>query len=118
NDAGALRQSDVGVAVVENIGVFSPASDVIMPVTMLSPMDDILRYSKSAVGVVRWSFFVSSIYNAVGLTLAARGDLSPVVCAILMPVRSVTVVGFACGLAAWLGRGISSGERTKSEGTA
>ena len=29
NDAGALQQSDVGVAVVENVSSFSPASDVI-----------------------------------------------------------------------------------------
>ena len=30
NDAGALKQSDVGVAVVEKVGAFSPASDVIL----------------------------------------------------------------------------------------
>jgi len=30
NDAGALRQSDVGVAVVEKVGAFSPASDIIL----------------------------------------------------------------------------------------
>ncbi len=30
NDAGALKQADVGVAVVEQVGVFSPASDVIL----------------------------------------------------------------------------------------
>ena len=35
NDAGALKQSDVGVAVVEKIGVFSPASDVILDASQL-----------------------------------------------------------------------------------
>lgn len=35
NDAGALKQSDVGVAVVENIGAFSPASDVIMDASLV-----------------------------------------------------------------------------------
>jgi hypothetical protein len=47
---------------------------------------------------------ISSLYNIVGLTIAARGMLSPVFCAILMPLSSITVVVFACGLTHWLGR--------------
>jgi len=35
NDAGALKQSDVGVAVVENLGAFTPASDVILDATQV-----------------------------------------------------------------------------------
>jgi len=47
---------------------------------------------------------VSALYNVVGVFIAARGLLSPVVCAILMPLSSVSVVVFACGAATWLGR--------------
>lgn len=104
NDAGALRQSDVGVAVVESIGAFSPASDVILSSSMVPRLHEVLRFSRASVRVVRLSFLISSIYNAVGISLAARGVLSPVVCAILMPLSSVTVVVFACGLTTWLGR--------------
>lgn len=104
NDSGALRQSDVGVAVVEKIGAFSPASDVILEATRLPRLANLLRFSKSTVGLVRASFVISTLYNLVGLSIAASGRLSPVVCAILMPLSSITVVAFAVGAAEWMGR--------------
>ncbi|MEW6305296.1 MAG: heavy metal translocating P-type ATPase metal-binding domain-containing protein [Verrucomicrobiota bacterium] len=110
NDAGALKQSDVGVAVVENIHAFSPASDVIMAAPMVPRLNDVLRFAKQSVRVVRASFLISLAYNVVGIAIAASGHLSPIVCAILMPVSSVTVVGFACGLTIWLGRRQGLGE--------
>ncbi len=104
NDAGALKQSDVGVAVVESIGAFSPASDVIMSAGMVPRLDEMLRFAKSSVRVVALSFLISALYNVVGISIAACGLMSPVICAILMPLSSVTVVAFACGLTARLGR--------------
>ncbi|HYV27471.1 MAG TPA: HAD-IC family P-type ATPase, partial [Candidatus Eisenbacteria bacterium] len=104
NDAGALKQSDVGVAVVENISGFSPASDVILAAGMVSRMQEVLRFSKCSVRIVRLSFLISSLYNIVGISIAASGNLSPLVCAILMPLSSVTVVAFACGVTSWAGR--------------
>jgi len=98
NDAGALRQSDVGVAVVEQVGAFSPASDVILDASRVIRTGELLRFARRAVQVVRLSFGVSALYNVVGLSIAASGNLSPVVCAILMPLSSVTVVAFAVGL--------------------
>ena len=104
NDAGALKQSDVGVAVVENVSAFSPASDVILSSGMMPQLTQVLLYTKQSVRVVRTAFLISAVYNAVGIAIAASGRLSPVVCAILMPLSSVTVVAFACGAATWLGR--------------
>ena len=104
NDAGALQQSDVGVAVVERVGAFSPASDIILSATMVPQLDTVLRFSKRAVRIVKLSFLLSSFYNVIGLSIAAMGLLSPVVCAILMPVSSISVVAFACGATAWAGR--------------
>jgi Cu+-exporting ATPase len=104
NDAGALQQSDVGVAVVERVGAFSPASDIILSAPMVSGLDTVLHFSKSAVRIVKLSFLLSSFYNVIGLSIAASGLLSPVVCAILMPVSSISVVAFACGATAWAGR--------------
>ena len=104
NDAGALKQSDVGVAVVENVSAFSPASDVIMAAGMVPRLGEVLQFAKDAVRAVRWSFLISSVYNVVGIGIAASGNLSPVVCAILMPLSSVTVVAFACGVTNWMGR--------------
>jgi len=98
NDAGALRQSDVGVAVVEQVGAFSPASDVILDASRVIRTAELLRFARRAVLVVRLSFGVSALYNVIGLSIAASGNLSPVVCAILMPLSSVSVVAFAVGL--------------------
>jgi Cu+-exporting ATPase len=116
NDAGALKQSDVGVAVVENIGAFSPASDVIVAADMMPRLGSVLRFAKEAVRVVQASFLISAVYNVVGIAIAARGLLSPVVCAILMPLSSVTVVAFACGLTGWLGRKIEAHELVVKNG--
>ncbi|MEK7685935.1 MAG: HAD-IC family P-type ATPase [Verrucomicrobiota bacterium] len=104
NDAGALKQSDTGVAIVENIGAFSPASDVIIEAGMVPRISEVLKFSKTAVRIVRLSFLISSLYNVVGISIAALGMLSPMICAVLMPLSSVSVVAFACGATNWSGR--------------
>ena len=110
NDAGALKQADVGVAVVESVSAFSPASDIIASAAMVPRLGEVLRYAKQSVATVRAAFLISTIYNVVGVSIAASGNLSPVVCAILMPLSSVSVVAFACGMTAWLGRKLRDGE--------
>jgi Cu+-exporting ATPase len=95
NDAGALRQSDVGAAVVEESGAFSPASDIIMTSGNVTALDGLMELARSSVRVVRGCLALSAAYNAAGIVLAARGWLSPVVCAILMPLSSATVAGAA-----------------------
>ena len=109
NDSGALQQSDVGVAVVETLSAFSPASDVILAASMVPELFRVAAFAKAAVRVVRASFLISSIYNVIGISIAARGLLAPVVCAVLMPLSSVTVVAFACSLTGWLGPAIFAG---------
>jgi P-type Cu+ transporter len=97
NDAGALKQSDVGVAVVEKVGAFSPASDVILAAAQVPRLERILSLTRRATQIVRLSFGISFLYNAIGISIAAAGVLSPLICAILMPLSSVSVVLFACG---------------------
>jgi Cu+-exporting ATPase len=103
NDAGALRQGDVGVAVVEGVGKFSPASDVILDSPMVCRLGDIVDFCRRATAIVRISFGISAAYNAVGIAIAAAGILSPLICAILMPLSSATVVLFAVGATTWAG---------------
>jgi Cu+-exporting ATPase len=114
NDAGALKQSDVGVAVVENVSAFSPASDAIVAAGMVTRLGEVLRYARQSVRVVRAAFLISAAYNLVGVAIAASGKLSPVVCAILMPLSSVTVVVFACGMATWTGRKLAGARGSSS----
>lgn len=97
NDAGALKQSDVGVAVVERIGIFSPASDVILQAARVPDLAKVVEFARKSARIVRLSFVLSAVYNAVGVSIAAAGVLSPVICAVLMPLSSVSVVLFACG---------------------
>jgi len=111
NDAGALKQSDVGVAVVEKIGTFSPASDVILEAGQVPCLSEILTFARNSARIVRWSFCVSAAYNLIGISIAAGGILSPLICAVLMPLSSLSVVLFACGMTRWAGRRISSESR-------
>jgi Cu+-exporting ATPase len=99
NDAGALKQADVGVAVVEKIGAFSPASDVILDASRVPQLFEILQLARRSARIVRLSFGISSLYNIVGVSIAAAGLLSPLTCAVLMPLSSASVVLFACGMA-------------------
>jgi P-type Cu+ transporter len=109
NDAGALKQSNVGVAVVENIAAFSPASDIIMSARMVPQLDGVLRYSRGAVRIVHLGFLISTIYNVAGIAIAASGRLSPIVCAILMPLSSISVVACACAATTWFARKVRLG---------
>jgi Cu+-exporting ATPase len=104
NDAGALKQAEVGVAVVERIGVFSPASDVILDAAQVPKLAQVLDFARRSARVVRTGFIISALYNIVGVSIAAAGLLSPIVCAILMPTSSVTVVVFACVVTLWMAR--------------
>jgi len=95
NDAGALKQSDVGIAVTEDIGNFSPASDAILDASNLVLLPKFLSYSKSAIKIIYISFVISFLYNLIGISFAIQGVLSPIVAAVLMPLSSISVVLFA-----------------------
>jgi P-type Cu+ transporter len=94
NDAGALKQSDVGIAVSENSAQFSPACDAILASEKLSHLDRFIAYARSGKKIVAISFIISILYNFVGLSFATRGVLSPLVAAILMPASSISIVLF------------------------
>jgi P-type Cu+ transporter len=104
NDAGALKQAEVGVAVVEKIGVFSPASDVILDAHQVPRLSQMMVFSRQSACVVRAGFVISALYNVVGVGIAAAGLLAPIVCAVLMPLSSVSVVLFACAVTWWTAR--------------
>ena len=92
NDAGALKQADVGVALVEDLYAFSPASDLILHASSLPALSPMLAYALQARKTIRMLFVVSLLYNIIGLFFAVQGLLTPVVAAILMPISSITVV--------------------------
>lgn len=95
NDAGALAQSDVGIAVSEHINVFSPASDAIINASKLTRLDAYLKLSRLAIKIIKACFLLSLCYNSIGLYFAVTGQLQPIIAAILMPLSSITIVVFA-----------------------
>jgi Cu+-exporting ATPase len=94
NDAGALAQSNVGIAVSENVNVFSPACDGIIDASRLKDLATYLYLSHKSIKVIKYAFIFSLFYNLVGLGFAVTGNLAPVVAAILMPVSSISIVIF------------------------
>lgn len=94
NDAGALRESQVGIALTDKITNFSPASDAIMDASMIGKLPDFLKFSKTSRKIIKASFALSFTYNSIGVFFAVQGLVSPVFCAILMPVSSISVVVF------------------------
>lgn len=104
NDAGALAQSNVGIAISENINVFSPACDAILDASKFNQLYNYIKASKSAIKIIKWSFVFSFLYNAIGLSFAVAGNLKPVIAAILMPLSSISIVVFTTIATNILGR--------------
>jgi len=102
NDSGALRQSDVGVAVTDDTGVFTPACDGILAGDRVGHLDKFLKLSRSATTILKTAFAISFFYNAVTLSIAVSGYLTPLVAAILMPISSISVVGFSTLAVNWV----------------
>jgi P-type Cu+ transporter len=95
NDSGALKQSDVGIAVTDDTSVFSPACDGILQGEKICEIDKFIDLAKSSIVILKAAFAISFLYNAVALSFAVTGNLTPLVAAILMPISSISVVSFS-----------------------
>lgn len=100
NDAGALKQSNVGIAVADDTNSFTPSSDVIMSGEKLVGFEKYLKFCKDAMSIVKITFAISFMYNIIGLSFAVTGHMSPLFAAILMPISSISVVAFT-SVATW-----------------
>ena len=106
NDAGALAQSEVGIAISENVNVFSPACDAILDATRFGDLLEFIKASKSGMKVIKISMLLSFLYNVVGLYFAVTGQLSPIIAAILMPLSSISIIVFTTICTNFIGRRI------------
>ncbi len=98
NDAGALKESHIGIAVCDDENNFTPAADGIIHASKIARMDSILDYIKSGKKIILLSFSISIAYNIIGLFFAVQGTLSPIIAAILMPCSSITIILITFGL--------------------
>lgn len=106
NDAGALKQAHVGIAITDDTNNFTPASDAILDASKLSQLEQFIQLAKANKVIVVTAFVISIIYNLIGLSFAVQGLLSPMIAAILMPISSISILlisfGFTNLTAKWL----------------
>ena len=101
NDAGALKQSEVGIAISDNTNNFSPACDAVLSGKKFTLLKELINYCRKEKIIIYASFVLSILYNFIGIYFAVQGDLMPVIAAILMPISSISIVLLTTGLSTY-----------------
>ncbi|AFM14692.1 heavy metal translocating P-type ATPase [Turneriella parva] len=100
NDAAALAAADLGVALTEDNSHFSPASDAVLSAAALPQLPGLMAQARQSRKTAITAYGVSFAYNAVGISVAVAGKLTPLFCAVLMPLSSLSVIALAFASAA------------------
>ncbi|MEM9345892.1 MAG: heavy metal translocating P-type ATPase [Planctomycetota bacterium] len=95
NDAAALAAADVGIAVSGGAEASMAAADVYLAKPGLTGLVELIARARSCRAVVKQNLALSLTYNAIAISLAAAGLVTPLVAAVLMPLSSATVLALA-----------------------
>lgn len=122
NDAPALTQADVGIAIGAGTDIAIDAADVVLVKSRLSDVPAALRLSRATLRNIKQNLFWAFFYNAVGIPLAAGvwypllgWKLSPMFGAAAMSLSSVCVVTNALRLNFARIRGTDTDKKNESE---
>lgn len=92
NDAPALVQSDIGIAIGTGTDVAIESANVVLMNGDLGGIVQSFKLSKQTIRVIKQNLFWAFIYNVIGIPLAALGLLNPMFAALAMSFSSVSVV--------------------------
>jgi Cu+-exporting ATPase len=101
NDAPALEQADLGIAVSRASDIAREAADIILLKTEIEAVPEALGLARATLRTIKQNLFWAFFYNAIGVPLAALGFMSPVLCAAAMGVSDLVVIGNALRLRRW-----------------
>ena len=98
NDAPALEQADLGVAVSRASDLAREAADIILLKSEIEAVPEALGLARATLRTIKQNLFWAFFYNALGVPLAALGFMSPILCAAAMGVSDLVVIGNALRL--------------------
>ncbi len=101
NDAPALTQADLGIAVSQASDIAREAADIILLKSEIEAVPEALGLARATLRTIKQNLFWAFFYNALGVPLAALGFISPIFCAVAMGFSDLIVIGNALRLLRW-----------------
>jgi Cu+-exporting ATPase len=98
NDAPALTQADLGIAVSRASDIAREAADIILLKSDIEAVPEALGLAQATLRIIKQNLFWAFFYNALGVPLAALGFISPIFCAVAMALSDLIVIGNALRL--------------------
>jgi Cu+-exporting ATPase len=92
NDAPALAQADIGIAMRSGTDVAMEAGNIVIMKNELADIPRSIRLSQATMSKIRQNMFWALIYNTIGIPIAALGLLNPIIAGGAMAMSSVSVV--------------------------